>query len=89
MQSLTNGLNSIYHVHETRNWLITRMYAVVYTFLFSIAIIASLLLLVLGNQIQIMAGKYVPFLWENYRKDHWSQTALCICRTVSDLSDFV
>ena len=28
MQSLTNGLNSIYHVHETRNWLITRMYAV-------------------------------------------------------------
>ena len=62
MQSLTNGLNSIYHVHETRNWLITRMYAVVYTFLFSIAIIASLLLLVLGNQIQIMAGKYVPFL---------------------------
>ena len=50
MQSLTNGLNSIYHVHETRNWLITRMYAVVYTFLFSIAIIASLLLLVLGNQ---------------------------------------
>lgn len=51
MQSLTNGLNSIYHVHETRNWLITRMYAVVYTFLFSIAIIASLLLLVLGNQI--------------------------------------
>ena len=46
MQSLTNGLNSIYHVHETRNWLITRMYAVVYTFLFSIAIIAILLLLI-------------------------------------------
>ena len=50
MQAITNGLNTIYHVKETRNWLITRMYAVVYTFLFSIAIIASLLLLVLGNQ---------------------------------------
>lgn len=76
MQSLTNGLNSIYHVHETRNWLITRMYAVVYTFLFSIAIIASLLLLVLGNQIQIMAGKYVPFLGRIIGKVIGARTAL-------------
>ena len=76
MQSLTNGLNSIYHVHETRNWLITRMYAVVYTFLFSIAIIASLLLLVLGNQIQIMAGKYVPFLGRIIGKIIGARTAL-------------
>ena len=76
MQSLTNGLNSNYHVHETRNWLITRMYAVVYTFLFSIAIIASLLLLVLGNQIQIMAGKYVPFLGRIIGKIIGARTAL-------------
>ena len=76
MQSLTNGLNSIYHVHETRNWLITRMYAVVYTFLYSIAIIASLLLLVLGNQIQIMAGKYVPFLGRIIGKIIGARTAL-------------
>ncbi len=76
MQSLTNGLNSIYHVHQTRNWLITRMYAVVYTFLFSIAIIASLLLLVLGNQIQIMAGKYVPFLGRIIGKIIGARTAL-------------
>ena len=33
------------------------------------------------------AGKAIP--WENYRKDHWSQDGACICRTVSDLSDFV
>ena len=63
MQSLTNGL-------------ITRMYAVVYTFLFSIAIIASLLLLVLGNQIQIMAGKYVPFLGRIIGKIIGARTAL-------------
>ena len=31
MQSLSNGLNTIYHVKETRNWLITRIYAVFYT----------------------------------------------------------
>lgn len=62
MQSLSNGLNTIYHVKETRNWLITRIYAVLYTLLFGIAVIASLLLLVLGNRIQVVAAKYVPVL---------------------------
>lgn len=76
MQSLTNGLNTIYHVHETRNWLVTRLYAVVYTFLFSVAIIASLFLLVLGNQIQTMAGKYVPFLGRVIGKIIGARTAL-------------
>ncbi|WP_455503104.1 YihY/virulence factor BrkB family protein [Blautia sp.] len=76
MQSLTNGLNTIYHVKETRNWLVTRMYAVVYTFMFGIAIIASLLLLVLGNQIQTMAGKYVPFLGRMIGKIIGARTAL-------------
>ena len=76
MQSLTNGLNTIYHVKETRNWLVTRLYAVVYTFMFGIAIIASLLLLVLGNQIQIMAGKYVPILGRMIGKVIGARTAL-------------
>ena len=76
MQSLTNGLNTIYHVHETRNWLVTRLYAVVYTFLFSVAIIASLFLLVLGNQIQTMAGKYVQFLGRVIGKIIGARTAL-------------
>ena len=26
MQAITNGLNTIYHVKETRNWLMTRIY---------------------------------------------------------------
>ena len=37
-------------------------YAVFYTLLFVIALIVSLILLVLGNGIQSMAAKYVPFL---------------------------
>ena len=76
MQSLTNGLNTIYHVKETRNWLMTRIYAVFYTFLFGIAIIASLLLLVLGNQIQVMAGKYVPVVGRIIGKIIGARTAL-------------
>lgn len=62
LQSITNGLNTIYHVKETRNWLVTRIYSVAYTLLFVIALIASLLLLVLGTQIQELLLKYIPFL---------------------------
>lgn len=62
LMSLINGLNSIYHVHETRNWLIRRIQAAFYTFLFAIALIGSLLILVLGNRIQMELIKYVPFL---------------------------
>ena len=76
MQSLTNGLNTIYHVKETRNWLMTRLYAVIYTFWFGIAIIASLLLLVLGNQIQIVAGEYLPILGRVIGKVIGARTAM-------------
>ena len=51
MQSLIAGLNVIYHVKETRNWLTNRLYSMLYMFLFIIAIITSLLLLVMGNRI--------------------------------------
>ena len=76
MQSLTNGLNTIYHVKETRNWLVNRLYAVVYTFLFGVAIIASLLLLVLGNQIQTIASKYIPVLGRMIARIIGARTAL-------------
>lgn len=62
MQSIINGLNTIYHVKETRNWLFTRIYAVFYTMSLVIALIISLILLVLGNEIQVAVARYVPFL---------------------------
>ncbi len=62
MQSLMNGLNTIYHVKETRNWLINRIYSVVYTLLFVVALIVSLILLVLGNVIQTVISRYIPIL---------------------------
>ena len=62
MQSIINGLNTIYHVKETRNWLFTRIYAVFYTMSLVIALIISLILLVLGNEIQGAVARYVPFL---------------------------
>lgn len=62
IQSLINGLNTIYHVKETRNWLINRIYSVFYMILFIIAIVLSLFLLVLGNGVQALLLKYIPFL---------------------------
>lgn len=62
MQSITNGLNTIYHVKETRNWLITRIYSVVYTMLFVISLVVSLTLLVLGTRIQAAIAKHFPFI---------------------------
>lgn len=62
MQSITNGLNTIYHVKETRNWLITRIYSVVYTMLFVVSLIVSLTLLVLGTRIQAAIAKHFPFI---------------------------
>ena len=62
MQALINGLNTIYHVKETRNWLVNRIYSMFYMLLFVLALIASLLLLVMGNRIHVLISGYVPFL---------------------------
>ena len=76
VQSLTNGLNTIYHVKETRNWLVNRIHAVIYTFLFVVALIGSLLILVLGNSIQEIALVYVPFLGKIMAKIMGARTLL-------------
>ncbi len=61
LQAITNGLNTIYHVKETRNWLITRIYSVFYTMLFSIALIMTLTLAVLGEKLHKLAMAYSSF----------------------------
>lgn len=60
--AITNGLNSIYHVEETRNYFIMRIRSGFYTILFIIAIISSLVLLVFGNKIHTMLLMKAPFL---------------------------
>ena len=62
LQAITNGLNTIYHIKETRGWLIIRIYSVAYTLMFSVAVILTLLLLVLGRQIQLLVMEYNEFL---------------------------
>ena len=67
MQSLIAGLNVIYHVKETRNWLTNRLYSMLYMFLFVLAIIISLLLLVMGNRIHAALVIHAPLLGKMLR----------------------
>lgn len=62
IQALTNGVNAIYHVKETRNYLVMRIRSTFYTLIFIVAVTGSLLLLVFGNSIQKMLERYVPMI---------------------------
>lgn len=76
MQSMINGLNTIYHVKETRNWLATRIHAVFYTFLFGLATIVSLFLLVLGDRLQAVVTRHIPVLGRMIRSVIEARTML-------------
>lgn len=60
--SVTSGLNCIYNNTETRNYLYLRVRASLYTIIFILAIMLSLVLSVFGNSISAMLYQHVPFL---------------------------
>ena len=62
VMSLTNGLNLVYDNTESRNYIFLRARASLYTLLFIIVIIFSLLMSVFGNKISAMLKEFVPFL---------------------------
>lgn len=59
--SLIRGLNSVYEIDESRNYVILRILATFYTFLFSLAIILTLVILVFGNSLLNYISKIAPF----------------------------
>ena len=60
--SITTGLNCVYESRETRNYIYLRIRASLYTVIFLIAIILSLVLSVFGNRIAIMLNEHFPVL---------------------------
>lgn len=60
--SITTGLNCVYESRETRNYIYLRVRASLYTVIFLIAIILSLVLSVFGNRIAIMLNEHFPVL---------------------------
>ena len=60
--SVTSGLNAIYSNIEPRNYFYLRIRSTVYTLLFLIAIILSLVISVFGNSISAIVYEHIPFL---------------------------
>ncbi|MDO5293594.1 MAG: YihY/virulence factor BrkB family protein [bacterium] len=59
---LVRGLNSVYHIKETRNYIKLRLISAVYTLVFTVLLIITLIFLVFGNQIYDLFFKYFPEL---------------------------
>lgn len=58
--SITSGLNCIYDNTETRNYVYLRLRASLYTVLFIVAIVLSLVFSGFGNSIALLVQKHVP-----------------------------
>lgn len=60
--SVTSGLNCIYDNTETRNYFYLRIRATLYTVVFILAIVLSLVLSVFGNSLSVIVYQHAPFL---------------------------
>lgn len=61
-QNLMVGLNVVNQIKETRNWFVTRFWAVVYTTLLLFAIVVIMLMLVFTQQLQDVFHNYYGFI---------------------------
>ncbi|MCI8920187.1 MAG: YihY/virulence factor BrkB family protein [Eubacterium sp.] len=57
---LSNGLDEVHEVQEKRNWFVLRVRAVFYTFVFLVAIVIFLVLLVFGRSLEELLVYYMP-----------------------------
>lgn len=62
--SIVKGLNSAYGIKESRNYLKLRFISAVYTFIFAIMLVVTILILVFGNQLSLWIMNRVPILSE-------------------------
>ena len=62
MHALTDGLNAVNDLEENRNWLVLRFWSVIYTVVFMVAIVFTLVVIVFSNSIRTLALNYIPIL---------------------------
>lgn len=62
LQALNRGLNIIYGIHETRNYVLTRLRSIFYTLLVLLSIVLTMVLLVFGNSIQKALERHIPVI---------------------------
>ena len=77
--SITNGLNCVYESRETRNYIYLRIRASLYTVIFLVAIILSLVLSVFGNRIAVMLNQHFPVLVRLIDTVIRSRTLITLC----------
>ena len=59
--SLIQGLNSVYSLNESRNYVIIRLYSFFYTIIFAVLIIVMLTVIVFGNKLYYYIRQHFPF----------------------------
>lgn len=59
MTAITQGLNSVYDVEESRNYIMQRLRGALYVILFLVGILLSIILVVFGNKL----GEYLTLLF--------------------------
>jgi len=64
VHALTDGLNAVNDLEENRNWLVLRFWSAIYTVVFMVAIVFTLVVMVFGNSIRVLAIDYLPILRE-------------------------
>lgn len=62
MHALTDGLNAVNDLEENRNWFVLRFWSAIYTVVFMIAVVFTLVVMVFGNSIRVLAVDYLPIL---------------------------
>lgn len=60
--SLIDGLNSVFEIKERRNWIIIRIYAILYTVVFIVLIIVCAVVFLLGSQLLSLITRYAPVI---------------------------
>ncbi len=61
---LSSGLDEVHEVTEKPNWFLMRLRAVFYTFVFVVAIILFMVILVFGHSLEEPLTQYIPLLGE-------------------------
>jgi len=60
--AITNGLNSVFDVNETRNYIFMRVRSAFYIVLMIISLVLAMVLLVFGNQLHDVLLEHMPLL---------------------------
>ena len=62
IQAITNGLNRVHDTYENRSWLVLRLRSMLYTMIFILILLATIIVVVLGTTLRNFLAQYIPVL---------------------------